>query len=142
AIAAIYAAPDAKTPDTNAAQKIKITASAQINSREISHDVPSLGEIKVGPPAKLTVEILAGPDRSYVKETQGQPLEFAIRPGQTITARVRATRHDFKDRIELGVEDSNRNLPHGVIIDNIGLNGLLIVEGQTEREFFITASKV
>ena len=27
-------------------------------------------------------------------------------------------------------------------MDNIGLNGLLIVEGQTEREFFITASPI
>jgi hypothetical protein len=42
----------------------------------------------------------------------------------------------------LGLEDSGRNLPHGVFVDNIGLNGLLIVEGQTEREFFITASPV
>jgi WD40 repeat protein len=142
AIAALYAAPDAKAPDTNAARQIKITARAQINGREISHDVAALGELKLAAPARLTVEILAGPDRSYLKETPGQPLEFTIRPGQTITARVRATRHDFKDRIELGNEDSGRNLPHGVYIDNIGLNGLLIVEGQTEREFFITASKI
>jgi hypothetical protein len=27
-------------------------------------------------------------------------------------------------------------------VDNIGLNGLLIVEGQIEREFFITASPI
>ena len=27
-------------------------------------------------------------------------------------------------------------------MDNIGLNGLLIVEGQTERDFFITAAKI
>jgi hypothetical protein len=26
-------------------------------------------------------------------------------------------------------------------VDNIGLNGLLIVEDQTEREFFITAAR-
>jgi hypothetical protein len=39
----------------------------------------------------------------------------------------------------LGGHDAGRNLPHGVYVDNIGLNGLLIVEGQTEREFFITA---
>ena len=32
------------------------------------------------------------------------------------------------------------NLPHGVIVDNIGLNGLLIVEGQSERQFFLTAA--
>lgn len=51
-------------------------------------------------------------------------------------------RNDFEGRIELGNEDSGRNLPHGVYVDNIGLNGLLIVEGQTEREFFITASPI
>jgi hypothetical protein len=54
---------------------------------------------------------------------------------------VRADRRDFKSRIELGGEDSGRNLPHGVYVDNIGLNGLLIVEDQTEREFFITAAR-
>ena len=51
-----------------------------------------------------------------------------------------ATRHDFTGRIEFGNEDSGRNLPHGLYVDNIGLNGLLIVEGQTERDFFITAA--
>lgn len=51
-------------------------------------------------------------------------------------------RHDFKDRIELGGENSGRNLPHGLYVDNIGLNGLLIVEGETERDFFITASPI
>jgi hypothetical protein len=142
AVAAIYAAADAKTPDTNSAAGIKISAHAMINGKDISHEVKGLGTIKVGDKPKLTVEILPAADRSNVKEVPGQPLEFTIRPGQTITALVRATRHDFKDRIELGNEDSGRNLPHGVYVDNIGLNGLLIVEGQTEREFFITASKV
>jgi hypothetical protein len=88
------------------------------------------------------LEILPGADRSVVRETPGQPLELVIRPGQSITARVRATRHDFKGRIEMGNEDSGRNLPHGLYVDNIGLNGLLIVEGQDEREFFITAAAV
>jgi hypothetical protein len=141
-VAAIYAAPNAKSPDTNSAAQIKITARAQINGREISHEISGLRQIKVGEKPKLTVEILPGPDSSQVRQSPGQPLEFTIRPGQTITARVRATRHDFKERIELGVEDSNRNLPHGLYIDNIGLNGLLVVEGQTEREFFITAAKI
>jgi hypothetical protein len=30
-------------------------------------------------------------------------------------------------------------LPHGVYVDNIGLNGLMITRGKTEQEFFITA---
>ncbi len=67
---------------------------------------------------------------------------FKIRAGETIQARVKADRHDSADRIELGGDDSGRNLPFGCYVDNIGLNGLLIVEGQTEREFVITASPV
>jgi hypothetical protein len=51
-------------------------------------------------------------------------------------------RHDFEDRIRLGGFGSGRNLPHGVFIDNLGLNGLMIVEGTTEREFFITAAPI
>jgi hypothetical protein len=31
------------------------------------------------------------------------------------------------------------NLPHGVIIDNIGLNGVLLPKGENERQIFITA---
>ena len=50
-------------------------------------------------------------------------------------------RNGFKGRVSFGNHDSGRNLPHGVYVDNIGLSGLLIVEGQNEREFFITADK-
>lgn len=142
AMATLRAATNAIAPGTNASRAIKIIARAQIHGREVTHEVGTLGQITLGKPPKLTVEILPGKDRSYVKEAPGQPLEFTIHPGQTIAALVRATRHDFKERIELGNEDCGRNLPHGVYVDNIGLNGLLIVEGQTEREFFITASKI
>lgn len=140
--ATLHAAPDAIAPDTNADRAVKVIAHASINGREVLHALGTLGNIDLAKPAKVTVEILPGKDRSYVKETPGQPLEFSIRPGQTISALVRATRHDFKERIELGGDDSGRNLPHGLYVDNIGLNGLLIVEGQTEREFFITASRM
>ena len=71
--------------------------------------------------------------------TTAEPLEFIIAPGETISARVKVDRNGFTGRVELGSHDAGRNLPHGVYVDNIGLNGLLIVEGQTEREFFITA---
>jgi hypothetical protein len=95
----------------------------------------------VGEPPRLTVGILPGPDPSVVRGGAGEPLESVIRPGQAISARGLATRHDFKARIELGGDDSDRNLPHGVYVDKIGLNGLLIVEDRTEREFFVTAAK-
>ena len=48
---------------------------------------------------------------------------------------------DRSGYVPFGNEDSGRNLPHGLIVDNIGLNGLLILEKQTERNFFVTAAK-
>jgi WD40 repeat protein len=142
AIAVIHAAPDTAAPDKAADDAVKITATAQIGGRDVTQEAGTLGDIALAGAAQLTVEILPGADRSFVNETPGQPLEFSIRPGQTISALVKAARHQFDGRIELGGDDSGRNLPHGIYVDNIGLNGLLIVEGQTERDFFITASRI
>ncbi|MGE3309289.1 MAG: c-type cytochrome domain-containing protein [Limisphaerales bacterium] len=142
AVGVIHADSDAIAPDEAADKAVRVTAIATVSGRSIRHELGDLGDIQLGAPPKVTVEILPSSDRSAVREVPGQPLEFSLRPGETITARVKAVRHDFTGRIELGNEDSGRNLPHGVYVDNIGLNGLLIVEGQTEREFFITASRI
>ena len=68
-----------------------------------------------------------------------KPQELVIKPGETIEATVRIERNGFKGRVRF--EAINHNLPHGVIVDNIGLSGLLIVEGTNERTFFLTAAK-
>jgi len=140
ALSVLFAEPNAKPPDAAAAKASRLTTYATVQGREVSHEAGSLGEIKLGPPAKLLVAILPDGDSGHVKAAPGQPIEFTISPGETITAQVKATRAGFDGRIEFGTDDSSRNLPHGVFIDNIGLNGLLIVEGQDERQFFITAA--
>ena len=142
ALGVIFAEPGAAAPDDAANAAVKITASATIDGVEIAHDLGAFGKIELAPAAKLTVEIVPAADRSFVKETPGQPLEFTIHPSQTISAKARATRVDFPARIEFGTEGAGRNLPHGIYVDNLGLNGLLIVEGANERDFFITASPV
>ena len=53
-----------------------------------------------------------------------------------------AHRNGFKGIVELGKADAGRNLPFGIYVDNIGLNGLMIPEDRNEQKFFITASKV
>jgi hypothetical protein len=141
AVAVLYAAVGAADSLEASDRAVRVSATAEIQGREVRHELGDLGNVQLDAAPKLTVEILPGPDRSVVRQEAGRPMELLIRPGQTITARVRADRRDFKSRIELGGEDSGRNLPHGVYVDNIGLNGLLIVEDQTEREFFITAAR-
>lgn len=139
AIAVLSAAAEAGDPDAATDQAVTLTATAAIGGRETRRALGGLGDLQLGPPATVLVVITTAGEQ--VSGPDGLP-EFVIRPGETITARVKTTRVNFPGRIELGGDDAGRNLPHGLYIDNIGLNGLLIVEGQTEREFFITAARM
>jgi hypothetical protein len=140
AFGVIWADSDAAAPSEEASKNVKLTATAAIKGRTISHEM-SLGQVKLGAAAKVLVRIEPEGNSGGSATGKTGPLEFTIRPGETLTAKVRATRVDFKDRIDLGKEDSGRNLPHGVYVDNVGLNGLLIVESETERSFTLQASK-
>jgi WD40 repeat protein len=142
AIGVLAAAADAAAPDEQADKAVVVKATATIAGREVVQELGTLGDIQIAEKPKVTVAILPGAGPASARQREGEPLEFSIRPGQTITARVKAQRHDFAGRIELGGPESGRNLPYGVFVDNIGLNGLLIVEGQDEREFFITAAPI
>jgi len=142
AIGVLSAAADAAAPDEQADKAVVMKATATIAGREVTQEICTLGDIQIAEKPKVTVAILPGAGPASATQREGEPLEFSIRPGQTITARVKAQRHDFAGRIELGGAESGRNLPYGVFVDNIGLNGLLIVEGQDERDFFITAAPI
>ena len=121
ASAVIYAQPGAKAPPDEAAAAIKVTATAEINGGAVTHEVGSIGKIKLADKEKVTVRL--------------EPAEVTIRPGQTTTLQLKITRHNHDARVAFKFE----NLPHGVIVDNIGLNGILIPEGQSERQVILSA---
>ena len=50
---------------------------------------------------------------------------------------MKIQRNGHEDLVTFTVE----NLPHGVIVDNIGLNGVLIPKGESERQIFLAAAK-
>jgi hypothetical protein len=62
---------------------------------------------------------------------------ITLRPGGMVAARIRIARTGHNERVTFDVE----NLPFGAIVDDIGLNGILIPEGQTERRIFLTCAK-
>lgn len=142
AMAVIVAKDGAATLSPEALKELKITASAEIGNQSIEHEVAGFEEVKVEEASKIRVVIkpTEGGARP-VNSNPAQPLEFEIRPGETIMLEVQAERVNHDGEISFGNEDAGRNLPHGLIVDNIGLNGLLLLEGQTRREFFITAAK-
>jgi hypothetical protein len=80
---------------------------------------------------RLSVLADAPPELVYPKIA-----EATIAPGGTAICKLRVERLGAKDRLEFDVD----NLPHGVIVDNIGLNGILIPEGQTEQTLYLAAA--
>ncbi|MCA9081595.1 MAG: hypothetical protein KDA58_13610 [Planctomycetaceae bacterium] len=132
----ISAAADAPALTEENAAATKVTATAMIRGESVTHDVNSLGKIELLAAPKVIARIgpLAGDPPA------DGPLEVAIRPGETIQLKVSVERNEFDGEVKFGNEYSGRNLPHGTFVDNIGLNGLMLLSGQNEREFFITAA--
>ncbi len=62
--------------------------------------------------------------------------EVVLAPGATTTCKLSIERRNFTGPVQFDVDD----LPHGVIVDNIGLNGILIPPGQSEQTVFLTAA--
>jgi hypothetical protein len=137
AFGAVYLRETKGTANETPEGEIGFKAIATINGKTVEQNLEFDGNVKTGSSAKIQVEVLPLDE----SEENDGPLELTIAPGETISARVRIRRNAFDARVPFGNEDAGRNLPHGLYVDNIGLNGLMIVEGQTEREFFITAAK-
>jgi hypothetical protein len=83
---------------------------------------PSGGRITVTPVTNLKV--------------QARPKRVVIRPGERVSMTLAVQRSPaFKGRVPIEVQ----NLPQGVRVLNIGLNGVLITESQAERSVFLQA---
>jgi hypothetical protein len=64
------------------------------------------------------------------------PERVTIQPGERVEMKFGVERNpNFSGRVPIDV----RNLPHGVRVLNIGLNGVLVTEKQTERSVFLYA---
>lgn len=124
---------DAKAAPKEAWAKVRVVAKAQILGQEVVQQAGSLGNLKIGKPPKVLVTLIRDPGRP--KPAAGEP-DLVIAPGESITAMVRITRNGFKGELRFDVD----NLPHGVIVDNIGLSGIMVRSGESERQIFLTAS--
>lgn len=118
---------DAVAPTEEQLKAIKVTATATLFGQERVKDVNNLGTIKLGDKPKMT---------AFLEPVDpAAPREITIAPGGTVTCKLRVERNGFDDRIPFDVP----NLPHGVIVDDIGLSGILVREKETERLFVLRA---
>jgi mono/diheme cytochrome c family protein/sugar lactone lactonase YvrE len=136
----LYADPDAPKPmeGTNAT---RVTATARVDGKQVTREVNSLGTIKLGADAKLLVGLEpyreSATNRYAPPPVTAAPLEITIHPGQTIPAWLKIQRAGHDELVTFFAE----NLPHGVIVADIGLNGLLIPKGEQERQIFFNAAR-
>ncbi|MBX3420444.1 MAG: hypothetical protein KF752_02695 [Pirellulaceae bacterium] len=145
ALGTIFVQPDAILSE--ATLEIPLTArtisATELNTASITDDrglpLPEKLELAIQDAQEVRISVLSNSPESVQRPVQ-EVDRLIIRPGQTISARVRIDRQGFAGPVSFGREDSGRNLPHGAFVDNIGLNGLLIPEEQIERELFITAA--
>ncbi|HYF37117.1 MAG TPA: hypothetical protein VD994_17590, partial [Prosthecobacter sp.] len=120
--------------------KVTVTATATVGGKEIVHEVNNFGKVTLGPEPKFIVVL--EPDQNgkpvmRMLADEKKPLELTITPGQTVKAWLRTVRLGNDALINLDIH----NLPHGVIVDDIGLNGVQIREKENERPFFFRAAK-
>lgn len=118
----------------------KISATAEIGGKKITHDAGEIAGIKAEGEAPVVVSLQpTGADHNapaFQRDDVGVPREITIAPGETVSAWVVVKRGSAKGALRFDVE----NLPHGVVVDNLGLNGITLLEGQDAGEIFIKAA--
>lgn len=115
----LYAMPTAKLPPKP--EMLTLAAKATINGKEVTH-----GAIGGAPTLVEPGDIV----------TTTSVQEVTIKPGQETKLLVTIERRNkFAGRVPVEV----RGLPHGVRVQNIGLNGILITERDTQREIVLYA---
>jgi hypothetical protein len=133
----IFANADAPKPDKTNGAVSKVVATASIAGKDITKDVNNFGTIKLSGKPKLFVSLEPYVEGQTNSSNGSEMPELTIAPGQTVPAWLKIRRNGHQDLVTFQVD----NLPHGIIVDNIGLNGVLIPKDQNEREIFLTAAK-
>jgi len=108
---------------------IEFVGHAMVNGHDLARTANSSGG--VGQPLQLA-SIVPPPDVVVTTD----PQQVSIEPGKEVTVTLHIERHNgFKGRIPCSVE----NLPPGVRVVNVGLNGVLVTEAQSSRTFTLRA---
>lgn len=139
AFATLIASGDAVQPADDVVAKIMFKARTRIGDKELIHDIGGMKSLKVAEDPKVLIRI-ATAEQQAAGLLEHTP-ELTVWAGETVRAYLKVERVSHTGLVEFGKEDSGRNMPHGVFVDNIGLNGLMLLQGQNEREFFITTAK-
>ena len=109
-----------------------MVASARIDHRAVAVAVNRLGRPRL---LAETPKLLVSLEPSGLQTNAGSTTVL-IRPGSTAQARLKIQRNGFAGVVVFSLE----NLPHGVIVENLGLNGITFLPEENEREISFAAA--
>lgn len=119
----LRAKPGAKTPEPNAPASYRLVATGIIHNSEVTRTVEpdeQARRISIGKPS--VVNVVTDIQEVFLEQGRESIIQASIeRLG------------GFKNRVPLEVQ----NLPHGVRVANVGLNGVLITEPETSRKIYL-----
>lgn len=120
----------------------QVVATASGKGLKLERSAGSLGKLTRAESSRATPKIILEDNLAEASHQTEIP-ELTIRRGETVSAVVKLERaKDFNAEVSFGKEKAGRNATHGVYVDNIGLNGLLLLKGMDQRKFFITADPI
>ena len=137
AFAPLNAATNAVAPPDSDWDAVTVVASSVIEGREVALAVNNLGRPKLSKETpKLLVKLEPVSPAGTATSTNGNPV-VTLTPGGIALAKLRLIRNGFDGVVTFSVD----NLPHGVIVENLGLNGITFLADENEREISLAAAK-
>ncbi|MCW5558634.1 MAG: hypothetical protein KIT22_12485, partial [Verrucomicrobiae bacterium] len=132
----LYADAGAAAPSDAAWDAVTVVATAEVQGRPVAMAVPSLGRPKLAPePPRIRVHL--APIESPAPPAETLFPVVSLEPGGTARAHLRIERRGFDGVVTFSVD----NLPHGVIVENLGLNGITFLADENEREISLSAAR-
>jgi hypothetical protein len=108
--------------------RLRVVARATLGGKRVEREAMMDGA------AELSVATAVGPPELYLATVEPKVIELPAGGRAKVTVHIRRD-GGFAGRVPVGVQ----NLPFGVHIPDIGLNGVLITEKQDTREFYLEA---
>jgi hypothetical protein len=136
----IFASADAAEASAEAWKQVKVVATATVDSQAVTKPLNNFGTLKLAeaPKVFLSLQTSASPlPAAAVGAIPTSIPEITIAPGTEVPAWLRVVRNGDTNLVDMDIE----NLPHGIIVSDIGLNGVQIAAGETERKIFLSCAR-
>lgn len=134
----IFASADAVEAGADAWKQVKLTAT--VDGQAVTKPLNNFGTLKLAeaPKVFLSLQTSATPlPAASVGAIPTSIPEITIAPGTEVPAWLRVVRNGDTNLVDMDIE----NLPHGIIVSDIGLNGVQIAAGETERKIFFSCAR-